>query len=155
MPTPIREQINAAIKALVVGELPNDYVERNRRNPIPAEWAEITPGEPPRYIVINDGPHKVSQDAFGAKTLEMPVHIHGFVRPDTEGDIGSAMSGLYAEVLSPLLADPTLSGLCVDLKEDAMTPYLDPDSGQPTGGFLLEVVVEYQVNPSNPYLQGP
>lgn len=139
MPTPIREQVIAAIAARLA-LLTGVRVERNRDR-------EIEPSMMPMLVLV-DGGQSVDEGNSGIRRYVLRLAIEGYVAAPTSAGLGPDLSGLYARTVEQLLADHTLGGLAVDLREgDLADPVIDREPGhRPIAAFELSVEVEHLVS---------
>jgi hypothetical protein len=142
MPTPLREQVIAAL-ADRLATLTGVRVERNRDR-------EIEPSMMPMLVIV-DGGQSVDEGNSGIRRYVLRLAIEGYVAAATPAGLGLALSDLYARTVELLLADHTLGGIAVDLREgDLADPVIDREPGhRPIAGFELSIEVEYWTAPGD------
>ena len=91
----------------------------------------FSPDELPAAVVF-DGPHAAAETFTGVASFSLDVGIELLVSGEAGG---TALNALYADTVAALLADRTLGGVAVDLRE--------VDLGEPehlTGARAVEIV---------------
>ena len=147
MPTPIREQVLAAFHTAIDTALSVD-VERNRSREIPVDSTS--------YVVLLDGQQYIASDETGLIFYTMTVTVEGYSRAATDALVGPAVNALYADVVAAAVADHTLGGLSVDVREgDLPDVYIDPEASKPTMAFALDFEIDYFTKETDPYTIGP
>lgn len=148
MPTPMREQVFAAAAARLA-LLAGVRVERNRDR-------EIESSMMPMLVVIDSG-QSADDGNSGFRRYVLRLSIEGYVTAAAAAGIGPALSDLYARTVEQLLADHTLGGLAVDLREgDLADPVIDREPGhRPIAAFELSVEVEYWTAPGDLHAPAP
>ena len=147
MPTPIREQVLAAFHTVIDTAL-TATVERNRSREIPKTETS--------YVVILDGPQFKASDETGIAFYTMTATVEGYSRASSDALVGPALNTLYADVVTAAVADHTLGGLCIDVREgDLPDAYIDPESSQPTMAFSVDFEIDYFTKHGDPYTLGP
>ena len=132
--TTIREQCLAAFAA-ALGAVPGITVERNRT----ARVRKF-----PSAIVLDGGqvPNTASTQAT-FYTLRVSVEV--WITASTDAGLGPGISGMYGKVVTAALADPTLDGVAVDVREGEMSdPDIDREEGiGPTAAFEIGFEIDF------------
>ena len=146
MPTSIREQVLAAVAARL-GTIGGVTVERNRVEPVTAFPA----------LVMIDGGHTVTEENAGLKLYASRFDVEGYVQTTTAAELGPSLSDLYAKTVAALMADRTLGGVAIDVREGELRdPEIDRTPGHaPHAAFSLAFEVDYTTRPADPYQPGP
>lgn len=122
-------------------------VERNRRSPVDANEAP--------FIILFDGGHTADPSEAGDTAYEMQIGIDATIGGSGVGDadLGPAINALYATVLRALMVDPSLGGLCIDLRERGLDVRIIPTeaSSAPLAEFSLDIVASFRTADGNPY----
>ena len=147
MATPIREQVLAAFH-LAIDTALTPIVERNRSREIPVDVDD--------FVVVLDGPQFTASDETGLKFYRLTVNVEGYARAATDELVGPAINALYADVVTAAMADHTLGGVSVDVREgDLPNIYIDPESSKPMMVFALAFEIDYFTKEIDPYTIGP
>ena len=146
MPVCIREQVLAAFEARL-STIAGVTVERNRVEPVTAF----------PVLVMIDGGQTPSEENSGLKLYALRVDVEGYVQAGTAAELGPALSDLYAQAVKALMADRTLGGLAIDVREGEMRdPEIDRTQGHgPFAAFSLGFVVDHLTDPNDPYQPAP
>lgn len=146
MSTSIREQVLAAVEARL-SNIIGVTVERNRVEPV-----TVFPS-----LVLVDGGHTVSDENTGLKLYALRLDVEGYVQAETADELGPALSDLYAKAITALMADRTLGGVAIDVREGELRdPEIDRTQGHgPHSAFSLAFEVDYATDPADPYQLGP
>ena len=148
MATPIREQVLAAFSLAIETAIVGTPVERNRSREIPADADS--------YIVVLDGPQIITTDVTGYKGYTTTVTVEIYQRGSTDQLAATALNALYADVVKAAIADYSLGGLSVDVREGDMPDvYIDPEASKPTVAAGIDFEIDYQTSELDPYLPGP
>ena len=148
----VRENVLAAFHTLVSGRLstaiPGATVERNRRQPVPESSSD--------FVILFDGPQVVLSDETGATRYRLTVDVEGYVRVQTDPDLGPALNALYAELVKAAVSDFSLGDLAVDVREgDVDDVFIDPDASRPTAAFSMSFDIDYSTATGDPFTPGP
>lgn len=132
--TTVREQCLVAFAA-ALGTMPGVTVERNRT----ARVRRF-----PSAIVLDGGqaPNTAStQVAF----YTLRVSVEAWVTANADAGLGPGISGMYGKILAGALADPTLGGVAVDVREGEMSdPDIDREEGiGPTAAFEIGFEIDF------------
>lgn len=164
MPVPVIEQVTRAVLALVqsLGQAEGLTVYRNRRQ-------HVGVGDMPALNLLRVG-HRDSQgvsEEIGHTAYILELGVVGYARLDwkdrdsadqdrCDALLDTALTDLYAKVVSAVLADPTLGGLVVDIAEGGLLLDADRGEGKESAGmFDLTLSVTYWTKPGDPYTVGP
>ena len=142
---PIREQVLAAFFARLQG-LAGVTVERNRNR-------EVTPEMMPALVLLEGGQRR--QDETGLARYVAEADVEGYVLAATDAALGPTLNDLYARAVVAALADPTLGGLAVDVREGALDVMIVRESGKPAAGFSLTFEIEFFAAPADPFAPAP
>ena len=151
---PIRTQINKALATAAAAIAPQVITDpvtvyRNQRRPPNANavrvWINIIPGD-------LDADDTISTD--GTRVTE-EVTVEGSVAgaaADTDADVSDQLDDLYAATVVALMADHTLGGLTIDVRQASLdVDYTDDEGTQPVGTFALGLEVDYETRAGDPY----
>lgn len=149
MPTPVREQVLAAIKVKLaaIAGIAGLVVERNRD-------AEVQSFP---TLVIVDGDMAADNSINSASTqYEMEVIVEGYVVASEYESLGMAVSTLQAEVVKALTADYTLGGIAFDINEMQTSVDVNRNDGQSPAAFFATVfIAQFHTKQGDPYTVGP
>ena len=139
-----REQCILAVMAALATISPAVPVERNRRAPVDI-------AEAPRLVVHEGGQTGQSVD-FGLMQYVMQIDVEGTVTAASDALIGPAVNTLYASILVALGTDPSLGGVCIDVRETALDVRVAPadESTTPLAEFALGLEVEFHTPLGDP-----
>jgi hypothetical protein len=144
MAIPIREQVLAALAARLAAELPDVAVERNRDSAVTRYPA----------LVIVDGDQTADHSTAGITQYTAQAATEGYAQTSTPAGLGPALNDLYGRTLAASVADPTLGGIAVDVREGEMTVVVERgEGGKPTAGFSL--AIEFFTAPGGPFTAAP
>jgi hypothetical protein len=153
MPTPVREQIMAALESVLV-RIGGVTVERDRPDEFPAV----------HLLALNvlDGGQRADHSVHGQTRYTMQVTVEGCVRSSDTETTGSELTAPYAKVAKlcgpkqrlPKTLEP--DGLVVSTHETALSVELQR-AGQEEfhAGFALEIEVDCITAAGDPYALGP
>jgi len=142
---PVREQVLAAfLQALQ--QVAGAAVERNRNREVAAESM-------PALVMLDGGQRR--QDESGLARYVAEADVEGYVLAATDAALGPALNDLYARTVVAALADPTLGGLAVDVREGALDVSVVRETGKPAAGFSLAFEIEFFAAPANPFAPAP
>lgn len=140
--TTIREQCLAAFKSRLNTLAPAVNVYRNR-------GAEVQ-----RYpaVAMVDGGQDVLTPSAGLAIYTMRVGVVGWVSAANDDAQGPAVSALYGSIVAAVLADHTLGGVAVDVREGDMSdPSVDRSPGvAPTAAFEITFEIDFITAEKNP-----
>ena len=142
---PVREQVLAAFFAKLQ-TLAGVAVERNRNR-------EVTPEMMPALVLLEGGQRR--QDETGLARYVAEADVEGYVLAATDAALGPTLNDLYARAVVAALADPTLGGLAVDVREGALDVMIVRESGRPAAGFSLTFEIEFFAAPADPFAPAP
>ena len=142
---PVREQVLAALLARLQ-TLPGVTVERNRNR-------EVTPEMMPALVLLDGGQRR--QEETGLARYVAEADVEGYVLAATDAALGSTLNDLYARAVAAALADPTLGGLAVDVREGALDVMIVRENGKPAAGFSLTFEIEFFAAPADPFAPAP
>jgi len=130
----IREQCLAAF-VTALGTMTGVAVERNR-TPLVTRF--------PSAIVL-DGGQSPNTASTQVTFYTLRASVEGWVAASTDGGLGPAISELYGKIVAAALADPTLGGVAIDVREGAMSdPEIDREEGiGPTAAFALDFEIDF------------
>lgn len=138
----------AAFEALQAGC--QAAVERNRRSPVgpgePGVDGQVDdPGDCPHLNLV-DGGHLPSYENAGLVGYTLRVDIDGAVIADSDALIGPAINDLYGQVLDAMMADVSLGGLCIDVREASFDVRIAPvvESSRPFADFTVGLEIDFQ-----------
>lgn len=148
MPTPIREQIAAAVKTALSG-IAGVTVYRNRTKEVPENAMPA--------LVLVDGGHDSDQtQSPGHTAYALELTVEGYAKAADDDAIGPALNDLYGKLLAAVMADTTLGGLAIDIREGGMTMDSDRGDGRASlGGFALTLYVDFWTSTGDPYTAAP
>ncbi len=148
MPTTVREQCLAAFYTVLSG-IAGVTTYRNRRREVPHAAM-------PAFVQVDGGHDEPSDDNSGRTTYQLQVSVEGFVTADTDALLGPALSDHHGKLVSAVLADRTLGGLAIDVREGPMVADLDRSEGSaPAMAFNCTFTVDYWTVPGDPYTVAP
>jgi len=132
--TTIREQCLAAF-ATGLGTVPGVTVERNRT----ARVRKF-----PSAIVL-DGGQTPNTASTQATFYTLRVSVETWITASADAALGPGISGMYGKILTAALADPTLGGVAVDVREGEMSdPEIDREEGiGPTAAFEIGFEIDF------------
>lgn len=132
--TTIREQCLAAF-ATALSAMTGVTVERNRS-------ARVTAF--PSAIVL-DGGQTPGTASTQVTVYTLEVAVEGWAAAATDAALGPAISALYGQIVAAALADPTLGGVAVDVREGGMSaPEIDREEGiGPTAAFEIGFEIDF------------
>lgn len=151
MATSVREQVIAAFYSVVNTALPvalpGALVERNRSRAVPK-------GED-AYIVLFDGPQIILSDDTCSSRYETAIDVEGTARAASDALLGPAINNLWAETVAAALADHTLGGISIDVREGSLQDvYIDDEASKPTGMFAMTFTIEFSTAGGDPFTLG-
>jgi hypothetical protein len=147
MPTSIREQVMAALKAQLAG-LAGVTVERNRAEEFPADKLPA--------LNLIDGGHAAGHGVHGLTGYLLTATIEGFAQAATGEAAATALNDLYAKVVDLFDPDATLGGLVLRVDETRLEVELDRGTPEePQAAFSLDLELEFHTRPGDPYTLGP
>ena len=140
-----REQCILALMAALATISPAVPVERNRRSPLDDV------AEAPR-LVVHEGSQTGQSVDFGLMQYVMQIDVEGTVTAASDALIGPALNSLYASVLVALGTDPSLGGVCIDVRETALDVRVAPavESTTPLAEFALGLEIEFHTPLGDP-----
>ncbi len=146
MPTPVREQVLAAVATLLAA-IPGVALYRNRTVPVATFPA----------LVLRDGGMTPSDETLGFTDYRLRLDVEGWVSAGTDAELGPAISELHAAVVAALLADTRLGGIAVDLHEgETSDPEIDRGEGRaPVAVFSTAFDVRFWTREGDPFTAGP
>lgn len=145
MTAPVREQVLAAFFTALQG-LAGVTVERNRNR-------EVAPEMMPALVMLDGGQRR--QDETGLARYAMQVDVEGYVLAASDSGLGPALNDLYARTVAAALADSTLGGVAVDVREGELDVLIVREAGRPAAGFNLTFEIEFFAAPSDPFAPAP
>jgi hypothetical protein len=146
MPIPIRERVLAALAARLVAELPDVAVERNRDSAVSRYPA----------LVVVDGDQAADHGTAGITQYTAQAVIEGYAQAATPAGLGPVLNDLYGRTLAAAVADPTLGGIAVDVREREMTVVVERgEGGKPTAAFSLAIEIEFFTALGDPFAAAP
>jgi hypothetical protein len=151
MSTSIREQILTAFTTVISTDLPiaipGTDVERNRSRPVPKTSDA--------FVILYDGAQFIVSDETCATRYTMDVDAEGYVKAATDALIGPAINNLYGELTKAALADHTLGGLAIDVRESNLQDvYIDDESQKPSAAFAVTFNITYSTAGGDPFTLG-
>jgi len=151
MATSVREQILAAFASTVGTALPiaipGAGVERNRSRPVPKASNA--------FVILYDGPQFIVSDETCSTRYTLDVEAEGYAKASTDALLGPAINNLYGELVKAALADHTLGGLSVDVRESNLQDvYIDDEAQKPSGAFALTFNITYSTAGGDPFTLG-
>jgi len=145
MPVAIREQVLAAFFQ-ALQQVAGATVERNPNR-------EVTPDMMPALVMLDGGQRR--QDESGLARYVVEADVEGYVLAATDAALGAALNDLYARTVVAALADPSLGGLAVDVREGALDVSVVRETGKPAAGFSLTFEIEFFAAPADPFAPAP
>ena len=142
---PVREQVLAAFLQALQG-LAGVTVERNRNRDVTAEMM-------PALVMLDGGQRR--RDESGLARYAMQVDVEGYVLATSDAALGPALDDLYARTVAAGLADHTLAGLAVDVREGELDVLIVRDAGKPAAGFSLAFEIDSFTAPRDPFAPAP
>src|SRR5690606_7001432 len=132
--TTIRERCLAAFAA-ALGTVPGISVERNRT----ARVRRF-----PSAIVL-DGGQSPNTASTQATFYTLPVSVEAWITAAVDAGLGPCVSAIYGKILAAALADPTLGGVAVVVREGEMSdPEIDREEGiGPTAAFAIGFEIDF------------
>lgn len=132
--TTIRERCLAAFAA-ALGAVPGITIERNRTarvNRFPS-------------IIVIDGGQTPNTASTQATFYTLRVSVEAWITAAFDAGLGPAISATYGRILAAALADPTLGGVAVDVREGEMSdPEIDREEGiGPTAAFAIGFEIDF------------
>lgn len=138
----------AAFASAIDTALSTVTVERNRAKDVPVDSTS--------YVVIMDGPQYIAQDEVGKKVYTTTPTVSIYSRSTTSSAAVTALNALYANMLTAALADYSLGGKAIDVREgDMQDVFIDPEASKPTVAASVTFEIDYQTKPLDPYTLGP
>lgn len=133
----LREAIARTVLGRLRAALAPVPVYRNRNTVLDVSEAPI--------VVFFEAGHTAEQTDYGETAYTMSLPFEGTVTADSTDEIGAEMDGLYKRILRALMADPTLNGLCQQLREVSLDPRgaMAEESEKPLMSFSLDIVAEF------------
>ena len=133
MATPVVEQVVAAFVARLEA-LDDIKVERERDQEV---------GEFP-FLVVYEGDKDVDDGQTSYTSHTQTITVEGYVEAEEPADLGPARNALYARVAEALLADPSLGGLSIDVREGNRSSFrAESKAGKPVGAFTVDFLVTF------------
>ncbi len=152
---PVRTQISKALKAAADGMAPQVITDsvavyRNRRRPPDANavrvWINIITGD-------FDADDTVSSDAT---RYTEDITVEGSVAAADDETAADERDDLYAATVVALMADHTLGGLTIDVRQVVMvSDVADSEGSEPVATFALSLEVDYETRAGDPYTPAP
>jgi len=147
----IQEQVLSAFYTVINTALPSAItdciVERNRSRPVPEDKDN--------FLVLYDGPQTIISDDTCSTRYEVTIDVEGYVRSLTDETLGNALNELWGQLVLAAMADHTLGGLTVDVREgDLFDRYIDDEASKPTGVFTMTFLIEYSTDGGDPFTLG-
>lgn len=150
-----RERVLAALFAALEAGC-QATVQRNRRTPASAgqqgqDGQPDDPGDCPCLNVV-DGGHTVSYENLGLVGYTMRVDVDGAVVADSDALIGPVVNDLYAQVLDAAMADPSLGGECINVREASFDVRIAPveESARPFADFTVGLEIDFDTPDGDP-----
>ena len=133
-----------ALRDAIEAACPGVGLERNRRTDVDAS-------ETP-YLVLRDGAHDADQGSSQDTAYRMTATVEGTVAAPVDDDLGPAVNALYLQVASCWGDDPSLGGLCVQIRETGFDPGFASaeESAVPLADFTLDLLIEFQTPDGDP-----
>jgi hypothetical protein len=150
MADPIVERILQAAKARLaaITAVPGLVVGRNRRDVVPED----------RALILQDGDQLHGEEQTMFVQNFRTIGVEGFVKTDSEDEIGPAINALWAEAVKTLTADEniTLGGLAIDITLGEYTSNLVLTEDQRwSGEFRQEFTILYATKRGDPHSLAP
>jgi hypothetical protein len=145
MPVPIREQVLAAFFT-ALQQIVGVTVERNRNR-------EVTPEMMPALVMLDGGQRR--QDESGLARYVAEADVEGYVLASSDAGLGPALNDLYARTVVAALADHTLGGVAIDVREGALDVMIVREAGKPAAGVSLTFEIEFFAAPADPFVPAP
>lgn len=146
--TTVREQIAAAVKT-ALAEIDGVTVYRNRTKEMPE-------GVMPALVLVDGGHEPDATQSPGHTAYALELTVEGYAKADSDEGIGAAVNDLYGKALAAVMADTTLGGLAVDVREGAMTMDTDRGEGRASlGAFALTLNIDFWTPSGDPYTAAP
>lgn len=132
--TTVREQCLAAFAA-ALSNMPGVTVERNRT-------ARVS-----RFpsVIVLDGGQTPNTASTQATFYTLRVSVEAWITASADAGLGPGISGMYGEILAAALADTTLGGVAIDVREGEMSgPDIDREEGiGPTAAFEITFEIDF------------
>ncbi len=137
--TCVREQIlKAFAEQLGKKEIP---VQRNRDSAVASF---------PMLIVL-EGNQRSDHSIAGRTGYTASVIVEGYVQSDSTDNLGAAINDLYANTVKYALDNPSLGGLCNDIREGELEINIDAEGSKPMAAFRLSFEIDYWTKPKDPF----
>lgn len=133
-PTRRERAIQAVCAALVAGV--EATVRRNR---------EVVDATEAPFVNVREGGHSPDYENLGLVMYDMALTLELVTSAPTEDDLGPIANALYGDCLSALMADPTLGGVCIQVREAGYEVVFATaeESGRPVAEGTLELSVTF------------
>ena len=134
--------MQAVVAALVAG-CPA-AVERNRRSRVDATEAP--------HLNVFGGGHVAAYDDPYDVAYTVRVGIEATVGAASDAALEPAATALYARAIAAVMADPSLAGLCIQVREVNLDVRLVPaeESAAPLIEFGLELEIDFRTPDGDP-----
>lgn len=137
-----RETVLAKVQTVLAG-MAGVTVDRNVDT-------EIDPADMPAAVQF-DGGHVVVPRESGETAYTANFSVQGSVTGANRAAVTAAVDTLYGQIVTALVADPTLGGLVSDVRETAMSdPEFLTDAEAPFAEFAVDFEVDFETAEHDP-----
>lgn len=77
--------------------------------------------------------------------------VEGYVQAKSTDSLGEEINALYANTVKIVLGNPTLGGLCNDIREGELEISIDVEGSKPLAAFSLSFEIDYWTKPKDPF----
>lgn len=145
MTIPIVERVAAAFVQRLEA-LEGVTVERERDQEV-AEYP---------FLNVYEGGSNPDDESTQIVQHDLTMTVEGFVDAEMPAELGPARNALYARVVAAALADPSLGGVAIDVREgDRSQGRAESEAGRPVGWFVLDFTIRFATRQGDPYSLGP
>lgn len=106
-------------------------------------------------LVFQDGPQVVALSDSGITLYTMSVNVEGYLESTDSAQLGTDLNALYGEIVEAALADHTLGGYAVDIREVDMDPVLEKEGSKIVGSVSVGFEIDFMTREREPSTLAP
>lgn len=147
----VRTQIGKALEVAALAIAPELIADpvtvfRNNRRPVNANGVRVS------INILTDGLEADDTVSSDATRVTEEFTILGAVLSEDDEAAQDEIDDLYAATVKAVMADTTLGGLVIDVRQAALqTDFADDEGSQPLGQFELTLEIQYETVQGDPY----
>lgn len=106
-------------------------------------------------LVFMDGPQTASHESSGVTLYTMAIVVEGYVKSANRDAIGTDLNALYGKIVVAAVADHTLGGYAIDVREIDMDPQIEDEGSEYVGTLSVGFEIDFQTLENDPSTLAP